>query len=571
MLLFFWYRIQMKRWFLVKREIVFIVERSIMPDIENENRHNYELLIEKIQSLEKRLSGIESMLRIEWVGEEGEIKPQVKPEELHTAEDAESKIVEYGLAWLGSIVFLFGIIFLMSYMENIGYIISSKVIAYLATFLLLTFSYFSRKSFPILVHVLNICSILLLYYITARLHFFSEHPLITWIGIDLLLLLIIIGIQIYTALRKNSEFLGIIAIALCITTAIFSDSTYISLMILTATSIGAVILFYKKLWWRLLIFSLFMVYLTHLLWLFSNPIMGNQMKIVESPQYNILFLLGYGIVYAFTIFISKDKLESNAALISTSIWNALCFSLLLLMNVLSFYTENYTLIFTAIASFCLIFAVILKLKSSRNFAPATYACFGFMAFSIAVYGYSGLPNAYFLLVLQSLLVVSMALWFRSQIIVVANSFLFVSILLIYLISSESVDIINFAFAFTAFATARILSWKKERLTLETEVFRNIYLIVVFFMTLYSLNHALPSQYVTLAWTAAAIGFFMLSILLGKIKYRWMSILTIIVTGGHLFFIDLGQMEIGYRVIAFLVFAVISIGGSLYYTKRIHKK
>lgn len=542
-----------------------------MPRTENENRHNYELLIEKIQSLEKRLSGIESMLRIEWVGEEQVLKPHAKPEELPTTEEAESKIVEYGLAWLGSVVFLFGIVFLMAYTESLGYLISSKIIAYLSTFILLTFSYFFRKSFPILVHVLNICGVLLLYYITARLHFFTEKPLISQMGIDLLLLFVIIGIQTYHAIRKNSEFLGIIAITLCITTAIFSDSTYISLMILTATSIGAVILFYKQLWWRLLIFSLFMVYLAHLLWLFSNPVMGNQMRIVELSQYNILFLLGYGIIYAFSIFISKDKLESNAALIATSIWNALCFSFLLLLNVMSFYAENYTLIFTAIASFCLIFAVILKLKSSRNFAPATYACFGFMAFSAAVYGFSGLPDAYFLLVLQSLLVVSMALWFRSQIIVVANSFLFVSILLIYLITSESVDVINFAFAFTAFATARILNWRKERLTLETEVFRNIYLMVVFFMVLYGLNHALPSQYVTLAWTASAIVFFILSILLGKIKYRWMSILTIVVTGGHLFFIDLSQMEIGYRVIAFLVFAIISMGVSLYYTKRIHKK
>ena len=164
----------------------------------------------------------------------------------------------------------------------------------------------------------------------------------------------------------------------------------------------------------------------------------------------------------------------------------------------------------------------------------------------------------------------MALWFRSQIIVIANSFLFVSILLIYLTTSMSVDSINFAFAITAFATARILNWKKERLTLKTEIFRNVYLLIVFFMVLYSLSHALPSQYVTLAWTAAAIVFFILSILLKRIKYRWMSILTIVVTGGHLFFIDLAQMEIGYRVVAFLVFAVISLGVSLYYTKRIHK-
>jgi hypothetical protein len=412
---------------------------------------------------------------------------------------------------------------------------------------------------------------LLFYYITLRLHFFTDQPLIQQKGIGLLSLFILIGVQFLIAVRRKSEFQASIAVILCVSTAIFSDSIYTTLSIITLTSIIALILLYQYGWWRVLIFSLFMVYLTHLIWIFGNPIMGHQMKVVENPQNNIIFLFAHGIMYALSIFISVEKIKSNGALISTAIWNALCFSFLLLINVLSFYKESYVWIFGSIAIFCILFAVLLKLKGSRNFAPATYACFGFMAFSVAVYGFSGLPDVYFLLVLQSLLVVSMALWFRSQIIVVANSFLFISILLIYLITSESVDVINFAFAFTAFATARILSWKKERLTLETEVFRNVYLFVVFFMVLFSLNHALPSQYVTLAWTASAIVFFILSILLRKIKYRWMSILTIIVTGGHLFFIDLGQMEIGYRVIAFLVFAIISLGVSLYYTKRIRKK
>lgn len=106
--------------------------------------------------------------------------------------------------------------------------------------------------------------------------------------------------------------------------------------------------------------------------------------------------------------------------------------------------------------------------------------------------------------------------------------------------------------------------------METEMFRNIFLVIAFFMILLSLNQALPSEYVTLAWTASSIGFFILSIILKNIKYRYLSILTIVVTGGHLFFVDLGQMEIGFRVVAFLVFAIISLGVSLYYTKRIHK-
>ena len=92
------------------------------------------------------------------------------------------------------------------------------------------------------------------------------------------------------------------------------------------------------------------------------------------------------------------------------------------------------------------------------------------------------------------------------------------------------------------------------------------------MFLYSLNNVLPSNYVTLAWTATAFTFFFfLSIILRNIKYRYLSILTIVITAGHLFFIDLGRMDIGYRVVAFIAFAIISLGLSLYYTKRIRKK
>jgi len=541
-----------------------------MIEIDKDKSQNYNDLLDKIQSLEKRLSGIESILKVEWVDRAGEKKLEIAEENEHEDANTESKIVEYGLAWLGSIVLLFGIIFLLIYLDSLGLQITSRVAAYASTFAVITFIYFQQKTFPILVNVLTICAPLLLFCITLSLHFFSTNPIIAQPGLELILLLILVVIQFGFALRKNSEFLASIAFLMAAITAIFIDSTYITFSILTAIASCALIVFFKKLWSRLLIFSLFIVYLSHLIWLFNNPFIGNQMRIVATPQNSIFFLYIYGILYALTILISNKKQESNGVLISTAIWNALFFSLLLFITSLSFYSENYSWIFGIIALFCILFAVLLKLKVNRNFAPATYACFGFMAFSVSVYGFSGLPDAYFLLVLESLGVVSMALWFRSQIIVIANSFLFVSILLIYLTTSTSVDSINFAFAITAFATARILNWKKERLTLKTEMFRNVYLLIVFFMVLYSLSHALPSQYVTLAWTAAAIVFFILSILLKRIKYRWMSILTIVVTGGHLFFIDLAQMEIGYRVIAFLVFAVISLGVSLYYTKRIHK-
>ena len=540
-----------------------------MSDIEDANS-NQGPLVDRIKSLELRLRKIESILRIEWQGELEDTSVSPLTEDTYTAEHAETHIVQYGLAWLGSIVFVFGIVFLMSFTENLGHPLLAKIVAYLATFILLTSSYFLRKPFPVLANVLTICSSLLLFYITVKLHFFTEQPLLTQKGIAIFLLLLLIALQVYNALRKNSEFYATIAITFCIVTAIISDYAYLTFSMLMVTAIVSLVLFYNRLWWRVHIYSLFMVYIAHLIWLLGNPIMGHKMGIVALPEHNILFLIAYAIIYSVSVFIPKEKLASNAALISISIWNALGFSILLLMVIPSFYKEDYIIIFSVIAFFNLLLAVILKLKLSRDFAPATYACFSFIAISIAIYGYAGLPNAYFLLVIESFLVVSMALWFRSKIIVVANALLFISILLIYFITSESISLINFTFAITALATARILKWKIERLTLKTDAFRSIYLIIAFFMILYGLNEALPSNYVTIAWTATALGFFTLSFILHNLKYRYLAILTIVVTGGHLFFVDLGQMEIGFRVIAFFVFAIISLGVSLYYTKRMKK-
>jgi len=153
-----------------------------------------------------------------------------------------------------------------------------------------------------------------------------------------------------------------------------------------------------------------------------------------------------------------------------------------------------------------------------------------MALSVAVYGYSKLPNAYWLLALQSLLVVSWALWFRSKIIVVMNTVLFIGILLLYIAFYPSVDKVNIAFVITAFISARIINWKKERLTLQTEMIRNAYLITLFFTMLFALYHLVPQQYVTLSWTGAAVFYFIFSLALKLIKYRWMAIATVLVTG-----------------------------------------
>jgi hypothetical protein len=299
--------------------------------------------------------------------------------------------------------------------------------------------------------------------------------------------------------------------------------------------------------------------------------MGHPMQAVATHQYNLVYLFSYSAIFSVVALIRQKGFFPDNVYVSSVILNGMSFSFIILLVVLTFFQENYIVLFIAISVFCLFFSILLKIRTERPFAPSFFACYSFMALSVAVYGFANLPDAYFYLALQSLLVVSMALWFRSRIIVVMNTLLYLGILILFLIIESPTNMINIAFTIVALLTARILNWQKERLTLKTEIYRNVYLFTAFIMVLFSLYHALPGQYITVSWTVAAALFFILSIVLHNIKYRWMAIVTILVTGVYLFIVDLAHMEVGYRIVAFLFFAVISFSASLYYTKRIKKK
>jgi hypothetical protein len=238
--------------------------------------------------------------------------------------------------------------------------------------------------------------------------------------------------------------------------------------------------------------------------------------------------------------------------------------------VVSFFSSGYVYLFAGITICCLIYSILLHSRSTWNFAAAFYALYGFMAMSIALYGLVGLPRVYLLLAVQSLIVVSVALWFRNKLIVIMNSLLFLTILAIYLFSSDSINGVNFSFALVALISARVINWQNSRLQIQTDLIRNLYMIEGFIMVLIALNHSVPKHFVTLSWTMAALLYFLISILLKNVKYRYMALGTMICAAFYLFIVDLARIEIIYRVLALLFLAAISIGISIYYTNRIKK-
>lgn len=543
-----------------------------------ERESDLEKIERKLHSMELRISHLESRLRI---SEEeilhGEAKTieqddQMPDSQILSEEDKglESKIGRYGLAWLGNIVLLFGISFLTEYMMNLGHQFLSVILGYGAATTIFLIANYLKRSNVHLAFIFNLNGQLLLFYITLRLHFFSVAPVISDKSISIILLVLLVSLQTYLSFRNKSQAFGVLSLIFAIATAIMSDTTHVMLPLLTLTAAGAIYYFYRYDWQILTVISMFLSYISFFMWLFGNPLMGHPMQLLQQHHSGIIYLFALGGLYSLLPVFRKNNGLSDDFIMGSIIVNGLLFTLLLILVAVRFFSTGYVALFSVITISCLIYSTILKSTSDWNFASAYYALYGFMAMSVSLYGLYGFPKVYLLLSLQSLIVVSMALWFRNRLIVVMNSLLFLTILIVYLTSSKSVDAVNFSFALVALISARVINWQKLRLQIKTEVLRNQYLIVGFFMVLYALYHAVPRQFVTLSWTMAALLYFLLSFILKNVKYRYMALGTMISTAFYLFIVDLARIEVIYRVLAFLFLAIISIGISIYYTNRIRK-
>jgi hypothetical protein len=168
------------------------------------------------------------------------------------------------------------------------------------------------------------------------------------------------------------------------------------------------------------------------------------------------------------------------------------------------------------------------------------------------------------------LVISTAIWFRSKIVVVANTLIYAGIFLAYLIAAPSTGAVHVSYAIVALLSARLLDWKTERLALKTELMRNAYWASAFVIIPYGLYHAVPKNYVSLSWLGAAVFYFAMSLILKNKKYRWMEILTLFLAVIYVFVVDTARLEAGYRILSFLELGVVLLVISLLYARSRRK-
>jgi hypothetical protein len=505
----------------------------------------------------------------------GEQKPAGQSENIsdsHEQEDKglESQIGRFGLAWMGNIVLLFGITFLTQYLMNLGHHAAAAVLGYIAAGSIFLVSGYLKKTNQHLSFMFKLNAQAILFYVTMRLHFFTPQPLVAGKGLSVFLLLVIVGVQVYLAIREKSQAFAAMAVLLSLTTAVLSDATIFIIPLLTITAAGSVYYFRKFSWKALLVMSIILTYSSLLIWMLGDPFMGHPVKLIAEKYMSVMALFSLGAIYSIVLIFREKDSSDDDYLIGITLLNGILFTLSLLFVVMSYFSTGYMTLFAGITVCCLLYSTILHSRSSWNFASAFYALYGFMAMSISLYGLVGFPRIYLLLSAQSLLVVSMALWFRNKLIVLMNSMLFLVILAVYMLTSQPVDGVNFSFAIAALLTARLINWQNNRLKIETDLIRNLYMIEGFVMVLFALIHAVPKQFVTLSWTMAALLYFLLSIVLKNVKYRYMALGTMICAAFYLFIVDLARIDLVYRILALLFLAAISIGISIYYSNRIKR-
>ncbi|MCX6244463.1 MAG: hypothetical protein NTU98_07120 [Bacteroidetes bacterium] len=535
-------------------------------------RDQLNALENRISILEKEILGLKQ--------KETRTRPETEPEDddfslklpWEGAEGVmESKFGEYGLAFIGNIVLFLGIVFLTHFISTKGYPIVSFFIGIVAFAGMMFLARFIRKSYQYLAFIFTLFAHILLFYTVARLHYFTTPPVISNNYIVIGLLLVVAGYQFYEAIRRKSEGFAVLALLTTLSLAIISNITPILLLLVTVSAITNMILFWRFGWSRLLTLSVILTYLVFFIWFFGNPLMTQKFQMVGSHHSFYIYLALVGAAYSMVTLVKQKGLFPDDIILSTVILNGLGFSALLGSIVLAFFPTGYIMIFVSIAVFCLGFSAVLKFRSPWKYSPALYALYSFMSISIALYGLYGLPKAYLFLAFQSLLVVSMALWFRSRIIIVMNLILFIFIMIGSMSNTVSHEMTNFAFPVVAFFSARIINWQRERLNIKTEVIRNTYLVILFITMLYALYKAVPGQYITLSWTLAALFYFLLSLVLKNVKYRYMMFATLIATMFYLFAVDLAKIGMVYQIIAFLFLAIITIGISVYYVNKLKAK
>jgi len=531
-------------------------------------------LLRTLEHLEARLQRIEQRMDIPVSAREE--FDDIDPGYTGATDENEGQGLEYriGRIWLpriGVVVLTLGIVFLLTLPLSVLPHLIANTLGFVLSGMILAASAIWRKTFPEFARYLVGGGMLLLFFSTMRLHFFGADPVVPGITVEIVLLLLVVAVNLWLALRADSMFLAAMSMGMGFLAVLCSPADHVLLGGILFFVVLSSILAYRRRWSGLLSTTVCFAAVAHILWSLNNPLFGTESVIRSEPFVNLLYLLAYIVVTGVTNLRMSERDGEHHSVVFTAILIA---SLpLMVLFFLTLTTFSADLAMTQLLAFLVYagLAVASWKRVSSRYPTFFYTMVGNLALSAAIFQQFAIPDNFLWLCLQSFVVISLAIWFRSRIIVVTNFMIFISIVFAYLVLVDSITAVSLAFGFVAVLSARIMNWQHDRLELKADMLRNAYLLTALFIFPYTLYHLLPSQYVSLSWVGIAALYYLLSKLLDNFKYRWMALTTLIAAVIHLMIAGTTSLEPTYRIISFIVVGIVLLGVSLLYFKSSAKQ
>jgi hypothetical protein len=355
-------------------------------------------------------------------------------------------------------------------------------------------------------------------------------------------------------------------------TALAGGPTAFVFSVILIMSIVATILAIRYHWNWILILGIALSSLTHLLWSMNDPLFGNPLQQVTSPEANLLFVLLYAVPFGVGTLLQSDANKEDAISVTSSVLNGFGSYVLLTFLTLTSFKSSFAAWHLAASGTYLVFATMFWIRTQSKLSTFVYAMLGYVALSAAIVNTFASPDDFVWLCWQSILVLSTAVWFRSRFIVVANFIIYLIVLAAYLSLAGAAGTISISFGIVALISARILNWRKDRLELRTEMMRNAYLTCALFVLPYALYHVVPSSYVSISWLSLALFYYVTSRLLNNNrKYRWMALLTTLLTVLYVFTVELVGLNPTIRITSFLLLGIALLTVSMIYSSKRRSK
>ncbi len=409
--------------------------------------------------------------------------------------------------------------------------------------------------------------LMLFYFATLRLAHFSPEPALTDNTLEVILLSIVVGVNFTISLRRASPYLTSMSLLLGCVTALIALQPYATLALLLLLALVSAYGFIRFRWTGVLVVGTTLVYFSHFLLALNNPVAGNPLRLDGGPEPSNVFLLMYVMVFGIAILRGLKDREETLAYGSLALLNGGAALLFLFVATALGQHSDVALWHTALSAVSLCIAGTFWTSRRSKYSTFVYAMVGYFALSVAIVAGVAKPDFFVWLCWESVLVLVTAVWFRSRFIVVANFIIFLMTFIAYLATAGTLSIVSISFGLAAILSARMLNWQKDRLELHTEMMRNAYLGSALFAIPYALYHSVPSGLVSLSWLLVALAYYVISRVLRLRKYRWMAILTILMTIVYVFAIDLVGLDQTFRIVSFLVLGTALLAVSMIYTRR----